>query len=178
MTMSQFSSKIRTMCDDSCKWLEKKFHSIIVPFLHALLWFLAILVSEVLGRYLVSCPEKNQALVQLIPILIVFLFELSISLFDIFSTKTPSFINIKFMKYVALFIFLVGFTIIPLFLCYLFNIEWLYRIALFLAVTLKCMEMWLINNFNQYEYDEAGTHIGKALKIKGVESGYSDSPDE
>ena len=176
--MSQFLSKIRTTYNKFCDWLEKSFHPVIVPFLHALLWFLAIMVSEALGKYLASSPEKNHALVQLIPILIVFLFELSISLFDIFSTKTPSFINIKFMRYVALFIFLVGFTIIPLFLCYLFNIEWMYRIALVLAVTMKCMEMWLINNFNQYEYDESGTPIGKALKIKGVKSGYSDSSDD
>lgn len=143
------------------------FHKWIVPGLHALLWVVAILSSNRLAGYVGNqdTGECQQEIIQLIPIMIVFLFELSISLFDVFSVRMDSYISAKFLRYVAIFILLIGLSIIPLFLFFLFGKCSFYIAALLISVVLKYMEMWLLANFDNYDSPTKDNSIGRGIRV-------------
>lgn len=143
------------------------FHRWIVPALHAVLWLVAILCSNELGKCS-SFTQEKQALLQFVPILIVFLFELSVSIFDVFCAHTSSFINISFLRFVALFIFLLGVTVVPLFLFALYESVLFYCLALGLALPLKYLEIWLLNNFDKYDAQKEQGKLGKALGVASL----------
>lgn len=143
------------------------FHKWIVPGLHALLWVVAILSSNRLAGDVGNQDggECQQEIIQLIPIMIVFLFELSISLFDVFSVRMDSYISTKFLRYVAIFILFVGLSIIPLFLFFLFGKCCFYVTALLISVVLKYMEMWLLANFNKYDFPTKDNLMGRGIRV-------------
>lgn len=143
------------------------FHRWIVPAIHAILWLVAILCSSELGKCSTFTQEK-QKLLQFIPIVIVFLFELSLSIFDVFCAHATPFINISFLRFVALFIFLFGVTIIPLFLFALCESVLFYCLALGVALPLKYLEMWLLNNFEKYDVQKERREWGDALNVEAL----------
>lgn len=148
------------------------FHSWFVPAIHAVLWMLAIVCSNLLEGYKTD-SAVNQKLLQLIPIIIVFLFELALSIFDVFCSRTSAYINISFLRFVAIFVFLLGITVIPLFIFSICGTTIFYVIALITALILKYMEMWLINNFNRYPMSKKENALGATLNVGAIMEGYN-----
>lgn len=129
-------------------------HKKIVPLEHCLLWLTSFFLS-VYGYSLFGIDTNNDYAVQRFTIgliLIIFIFEIAITFFDVVRTFEVQFVSVKLLNFFPIFILILAVTLCPVIIgC---NLEQVSVFLILIASAAKYMEVWITNNFHEYVDNE------------------------
>lgn len=140
-----------------------RLHRREIPILHAILWIIGLFITtDFLGILKSMFPDDSvQYAISLGTVIVIFFGEIILTFIDCAIEKENLFLNMTFLKFIALLIATIVVIVVFMFLGCYFHAEvdtrgWgdlLIGIVIFVSATTKGMEVWLQNNWDKYTLD-------------------------